>query len=113
MEVVPGIATERHQVRFDDTRAATRADCTVWGARPGGFSVVGCPDGQRVDAVRRHLHAGVAGSQVHLAVVANGHGHQGVAIAQQVVDDRRPGVYVGVFNRQVRAEAEVDELVLP
>ena len=113
MEIVARIAAERHEVRLDDTRTAAGADCAIWRARPVRFGVVGGTDSQRIDTVRRYLHTGVAGCAVHLAVVADGDGHQSVAVAQQVVDDRRPGMHVGILDRQVRAETEVDELVLP
>ena len=45
-------------------------------------------------------------------VIAHSHRHQGFPIAQDAVDDGRPGMDILVFDRQVRPEAEIDELIL-
>ena len=50
---------------------------------------------------------------VRLAVVSNSHGHQSLAVAQHRVQHRRPGVHVPIVGRKVRAEAQINELVLP
>ena len=112
MEILGRIAAKGHQIRFDYTGAAARADGAIGCSCPPRVGTVGGTNGQRIHAVRRHLHPGVADSTVHFPVVTDRDGHQGITVGQQIINHRGPGVNVGVFDGQVRPKAEINELVL-
>ena len=107
------VATERHQVWLDDARTAARPDRAVGRACPASIGVVGRADRERIHAIRWNLHAVVAELAVPFSVIANSHGHERVAVAEQLVDNGGPSVDFPVLHFEIGAQAQVDELVGP
>ncbi|KAG0759644.1 hypothetical protein G6F22_019319 [Rhizopus arrhizus] len=81
------VATERHQVWLANPGAAARPDRAVGRACPASIGVVGRADRERIHAIRWNLYAVVAELAVPVSVIANGHRHERVAVAEQLVDN--------------------------
>src|SRR5690606_39023547 len=109
MEVLGGVATKGHEIRLDDARPSTGSNAAVWRAFPTSIRVVGSANGYGIHAIRGHLYACVSGYPVTLSVVADGDGHKGVAVGENFVNDRCPGMNVGVLNWKVRTKAQIQE----
>lgn len=91
MEIPGRVATKIHQIRFDDTRTTTGTNRAVWRTRPTFiFVLVDCAYCQDVDTVGWYLHSSVARCSITVAIVADRYSYEGVAVAEQVINNRGP-----------------------
>ncbi|MCY1353773.1 hypothetical protein D9M68_595990 [compost metagenome] len=113
MEVLLRTAPKSHEVGLDQSRTSSWTLGAIRGSDPILAGAIRRANGNRIHAVGRNLDAIIPKGRVHGAIVANGNCHEGAAITKQFINDGCPRMNLGILNRNLRADTEVEKLILP